>query len=144
LPANDPVDHYAAVKALRFRPDLRDQAVAAIEQRLDVEVDDRVLLEAAGTGSALGSAKASDRLRTLLWDSDRADLRMEAVLILTELRTPGAGELLNMVATERDLLATKSARLRCGDWGKQDCSSTLTLHDSSSTPTVRWHCMRST
>jgi hypothetical protein len=25
---------------------------------------------------------------------------MEAVLILTELRTPGAGELLNMVATE--------------------------------------------
>ena len=48
-----------------------------------------MLLEAAGAGTALGSAKAVDRLATMLWGQEREDLRMEAVLILTELRAPG-------------------------------------------------------
>ena len=100
LAAVDPVDRYAAVKALPYRPDLRPRAVAAIEQRLDVETDDRVALEAAGAGSAIGSAKAGDRLRAVLWDHERADLRMEAVLILTELRSGDAREILNSVATD--------------------------------------------
>ena len=64
----------------------------ALEARLDVEGEDRVLLEAAGAGTALGSAKALDRLATMLWSQEREDLRMEAVLILTELRAPGARE----------------------------------------------------
>lgn len=100
LDAASPVDRYAAVKSLPFRPDLVSRAVSAIERRLDEESDGRVLLEAAGAGTSLGSAKAIDRLQTILWSSERADLRMEAVLILTELRVPGAREILNRVATD--------------------------------------------
>ena len=100
LDADDTVDRYAAVKSLPFRPDLRKAAVSAIEQRLDVEPDERVLLEAAGAGSALGSAKAIERVQTLLWTQPRPDLRMEAVLILTELHSPEAHRLLLRVATD--------------------------------------------
>jgi len=99
LAAASEVDRYAAVKSLPFRSDLHSQAVVAIDHRLDVEHDARVLLEAAGAGTALRSAKARDRLETLLWQGERADLRMEAVLILTELRAPGAHEILSSVAT---------------------------------------------
>ena len=90
LNAVSAVDRYAAVKSLPFRPDLKSMAVSSIESRLDEETEERVLLEAAGAGSALGSAKAVDLLAAMLWSQERADLRMEAVLILTELRAPGA------------------------------------------------------
>jgi len=104
LAAGDPVDRYAAVKALPYREDLRPRAIAGIEHRLDVETDDRVALEAAGAGTAIGSAKAGDRLRAVLWDHERADLRMEAVLILTELSSGDAREILNAVATDERFL----------------------------------------
>jgi hypothetical protein len=58
----------------------------------DAETEDRVLLEAAGAGTALGSAKAVDKLEAMLRSQERADLRMETVLILTELRVRGARE----------------------------------------------------
>lgn len=101
LDAENAVDRYAAVKSLPFRPDLRQVAVPAIEERLDVEAEDRVLLEAAGAGAALGSTKAVERLVAMLWSQERADLRMEAVLILTELRAAGACEILKRVAVDR-------------------------------------------
>ena len=113
LGADSAVDRYAAVKSLPFRPDLK-RAVSAIERRLDVEGEERVLLEAAGAGTALGSAKALDKLAAILWSQERADLRMEAVLILTELRAPGAREILNRVATDPRFEPTKSAKLRVG------------------------------
>jgi len=100
LDADTAVDRYAAVKSLPFRPDLTQAAVSAIEARLDVEREDRVLLEAAGAGTALGSTKALDRLAAILWTQEREDLRMEAVLILTELRAHGAREILNRVARD--------------------------------------------
>lgn len=100
LGAPDAVDRYAAVKSLPFRDDLRDRAISAIEKRLDKETEDRVLLEAAGAGTALGSTKASEKLAAMLWNQERADLRMEAVLILTELRAPDAREILNRVARD--------------------------------------------
>jgi hypothetical protein len=99
LAAASEVDRYAAVKSLPFRADLHHEAIGAIDHRLDVESDARVLLEAAGAGTALGSAKARERLESLLWHGERGDLRMEAVLILTELRAPGAHEILSAVIT---------------------------------------------
>lgn len=101
LDAENAVDRYAAVKSLPFRPELKSAAVSAIESRLDDETEDRVLLEAAGVGIALGSGKAIKRIETILWNQERADLRMETVLILTELRTPGARKILNSVAKAR-------------------------------------------
>ena len=99
IAALNTVDRYAAVKSLPFRADKRREALAAIEHRLDVETDNRVLLEAAGAGTVLGSGKAAERLEAFLWNHDGADLRMEAVLILTEGKSSGARDILLHVAT---------------------------------------------
>jgi hypothetical protein len=88
------------VKSLPFRPDLTAQAVSAIEKRLDVEEDERVLLEAAGAGSALNSNKARERLDGFVWNQERADLRMETVFILTELGSAGSADTLKKIATD--------------------------------------------
>lgn len=99
--AKEAVDRHAAVKALPYLPAKKKEAVAAIEQRLDAEKEERVLLEAAGAGTALESAKAWERLQGFVWKQDRADLRMEAVFILTELRSPGAREVLKKIANDK-------------------------------------------
>src|SRR5262249_39166496 len=98
--ANNPVDRYAAVKSLPYWTERKKEAIVAIEKRLDAETDDRVLLEAAGAGAMLGSAKARERIETFIWNHERADLRMEAVLILTELRSEIAPDILKRVATD--------------------------------------------
>lgn len=102
ITAKDAVDRYAAVKSLPFLPQKKTQAVAAIEKLLDVEKEDRVLLEAAGAGTALESGKAWERLEGFVWEQERADLRMEAVFILTELRSPGARDVLCGIASDAD------------------------------------------
>jgi hypothetical protein len=96
------VDRYAAVKALPFLPEKKKQALVAIEQRLGIEKEDRVLLETAGAGTALGSAKAWEILEGYVWNQERADMRMEAVFILTELRSPTAGDVLLGIANDAD------------------------------------------
>jgi hypothetical protein len=98
--ANDPVDRYAAVKSLPYLAEKKKQAAAAVEQRLDLEREERVLLEAAGAGTALESAKAWARLEGFVWNQERADLRMEAVFILTELRSRGARDVLLRIAND--------------------------------------------
>jgi hypothetical protein len=100
IEARDAVDRYDAVKSLPFRPDLKGKAVSAIEKRLDSEADERVLLEAAGAGSALNSNKAIEKLAGFVWNQERADLRMETVFILTELRSAGAADILKKIATD--------------------------------------------
>lgn len=81
------VDRYAAVKALPHRADLREQAVGALEALLAAEAEERVALEAAGSAATLGSALGQERIGQVLWGEGRQDMRMEAVLILTELRS---------------------------------------------------------
>lgn len=79
-------DRYAAIKALPHREDLKKQAVSALEEHLSREPEPRVALEAAGSAAALGSTLGQERMVHFIWDED-ADpvMRMEAVLILTEL-----------------------------------------------------------
>jgi hypothetical protein len=101
LDAKDAVDRYAAVKALPFVSVLKRKAAAAIERRLEVETEDRVLLEAAGAGTACESGEAWRRLQGFVWNQERADLRMEAVFILTELRSAGARDVLIKIANDR-------------------------------------------
>jgi len=88
------IDRFAAVKALRFRTDLGAAALAALEARLDVEEEARVASEAAGSAAALGSSKGRDAVRHALFDGDRADLSMEAILILSEIRDAFARDVL--------------------------------------------------
>jgi HEAT repeat protein len=82
------VDRYAAVKSLPYREDLRANAVQPLENLLSREPEERVALEAAGASAALGSDRGQDYIGDVLRGNGRPDLRMEAVLILTELRSP--------------------------------------------------------
>jgi hypothetical protein len=95
------VDRYAAVKALPRRADLRDHAVPWLEELLRNEGEERVALEAAGSAATLGSALGQERIGQVLWGDGRKDLRMEAVLILTELASLFARNELVRVAGSR-------------------------------------------
>jgi hypothetical protein len=100
LQLDNPIDRYAAVKALPHREDLRAQAVPALEQLLATEPEERVALEAAGSAATLGSAMGQERIGQIMWGDGRKDLRMEAVLILTELASSFAKTELVRVATD--------------------------------------------
>jgi hypothetical protein len=104
LQSMNDVDRYAAVKALPYREDLRRQAVrSALEELLGRETEERVALEAAGAAATLGSLLGQERINEVLWGQGRGDLRMEAVLILTELGSAFAREELGTIAADRGL-----------------------------------------
>lgn len=115
LQSNSSLDRYAAVKALRFRTDLRAQALPCLEALLDTEQDARVVLEVAGTATALGSDKGSDRIRQTLADDARPDLSMEAIFILTELASPFAREQLRAAAARPEWQTDE--RRQAAVWG---------------------------
>ena len=101
LDAESGVDRYAAVKALRYRQETHVKVVSAIESLIRREGDPRVALEAAGSGSALGSAFALARLSSYIWNNDDLpELRMEAVFILTELANGFCRDQLRRVASD--------------------------------------------
>lgn len=97
------VDRYAAAKSLPYREDLRTEAVAALESLLATETEERVALEAAGASATLGSKLGQDFIGKVLWGDGRKDLRMEAVLILTELGSQFARSELVKVAGDAKL-----------------------------------------
>jgi hypothetical protein len=101
LKSDNPVDRYAGVKSLPRREDLRAQAIPALEALLKTEKEERVSLEAAGASAALGSALGQEQISKVVWGQGRQDLRMEAVLILTELGSPFARTELIRVAGEQ-------------------------------------------
>ena len=102
LQADTDVDRYAAVKALRFRDDPRDQVIPALEDLIRREPEERVALEAAGSAAALGSEFGQEQIARFVWDNDdRPELRMEAVFILTELGGSAfTREQLNRIVTD--------------------------------------------
>lgn len=116
LQASGAIDRHAAVKALRFRHDTHGRAIPALEDLIGREAEERIVLEAAGSAAALGSELGQERIRRFVWDNDeRPELRMEAVLILTEQRgphthAPGAGA---VTARQRSGPGVSVARERC-------------------------------
>jgi hypothetical protein len=78
------IDRYSAVKALAFRPDLREQARPAVERMVGREADGRLALEIAGTAASLGLQTGLDYIRALLWSDAERSMRMEAAFIATE------------------------------------------------------------
>jgi hypothetical protein len=101
LKSQNPVDRYAGVKSLPQRKDLRAQALPALEALLKAEKEERVSLEAAGSSAALGSPLGQENIGKVVWGEGRQDLRMEAVLILTELASPFAHAELTRIAGEQ-------------------------------------------
>ncbi len=110
------IDRYAAVKALRFRANLREEGIRILENVLDTEREIRVALEAAGSAAALGSNKGEDRIAAVLWDNGNVvEMSMEAILILTELRTVFAREQLQRAAGDARFLHDE--RRQAAIWG---------------------------
>lgn len=87
LHSNNAVDRYAGVKALRIRDDIaKERRRFELEHLLKKEPEQRVRLEAAGSAAVLGSSLGQDVIREFVWTNDAVpEMRMEAVLILTEL-----------------------------------------------------------
>ena len=87
LHSSNAVDRYAGAKALRMREDIaRDRRRSELEGLIKKEAEVRVRLEAAGSAVVLGSSLGQDMIGDLVWTNEAApEMRMEAVLILTEL-----------------------------------------------------------
>jgi len=110
------VDRYAATKAIPYRDDLKQHAIGPLEELLRVEQEPRIALEAAGSLASIGSALGQDRIEETIWGESRNDLRMEAVLILTELATPFASDELVRVASDRRTFQENEIR-QAAVWG---------------------------
>lgn len=91
LHSNNAVDRYAGVKALRIRDDIaKERRLSELENLIRKESEQRVRLEAAGSAIALGSSPGQEQIEAVLWKEETVpEMRMEAVLILTELGPGG-------------------------------------------------------
>jgi hypothetical protein len=91
LSSDSPIDRYAGVKALRIRDDIaKGRRLSELENLIQKEPDQRVRLEAAGSAIVLGSSLGQEIIDDFLWKDDAVpEMRMEAVLILTELGPGG-------------------------------------------------------
>jgi hypothetical protein len=107
LSANSVIDRYAAIKALRYRRDTNERTIEVLERKIREEEDARVALEAASSAAAFGSRAAEEHLSRTVRESDRMDLRMESIFILTELANAfGRAELI-AIANDRELSGTE-------------------------------------
>jgi HEAT repeat protein len=117
LESENQLDRYAAAKALPYREELRLRAVLALERLLDTEREKRVLLEAAGSAAKLGSHMGEQKIIDLLDGNDKElpFLPMEAVFILTELKTEFAKTQLVRLASDTALQGDE--RRQAAVWG---------------------------
>ena len=112
------VDRYAAVKALLYREDLHDQALSELEELLDRETEERVALETAGVAAGLGLGLGQERITAFLRGEGQAEMRMEAVLILTELKNAFAREELRRMADDQHLMGDEIRQAAVWGLGK--------------------------
>lgn len=88
LGSDNPVDRYSATKSFPYREDNSNAVVTALENLIASEHEERIRLEAAGSAMYFGSMLGQDTISQLIWDDDSIhEMRMEAVLILVELKT---------------------------------------------------------
>ena len=101
LHSSNVVDRYAAAKSIPYRDDPQDRALQGLEDLINRETEDRVALEAAGAAAVFDSALGQDRVAQYVWNNeDNPEMRMEAVLILTELGdNPFSREQLTRIST---------------------------------------------
>jgi hypothetical protein len=116
-------DRYAAAKAIGFRWDIAGGR-ELLERLLPAEPEERTALELAGAAARLGSEAGGAYLRTTALGAGRSvagALRMEAVLILSEIGTEMAAAVLEEVASSSLL---KGDELRqAAVWGLGKCGS---------------------
>jgi hypothetical protein len=98
LASQDPGDRYAAAKAVPHALGAKIWGEDALWRAIKKETDDRVSLEMTASAARLGAPLGMEGISSVIGKHGRADLRMEAVLILAELGTPAAAKELARVA----------------------------------------------
>ena len=129
LEAPDPVDRYAAAKAVPRAPEAGTWGEGALLSALKRESDERVALELSASGARLEATFGMEGISSVLWGSKREDLRMEAVLILSELSTPAAAAELERAARAREFERSEVRQAAVWGLGKAGCRSYITLLD---------------
>ena len=115
LQETNALDRYAAVKAIPYRAELKSKAIPALEALLQTEAEPRVALEAAGSAAKLGSAMGEERIVQAIAGGSLPFLPMEAVFILTELKSPFARQQMVELATNKQLQGDE--RRQAAIWG---------------------------
>lgn len=115
LSSPNPLDRYAAARALRHRSELRSKTVPVLDARLGSEKETRVALEMAAAAAHFGSARGEDLIAKALWNNENAEMSMEAILILAELNTAFAYDLLRRGAMHEPW--RKDERRQAAIWG---------------------------
>jgi len=129
LAAPNAVDRYAAAKAIPYRATKATDVRAVLLAAMGRETDDRVALEVAASAAVLGSDVGFERIVATVWNHDRPDLRMEAVLILTEIGNATAARELKRVATSENLKGEELRQAATWGMGKAGCKAYAELVD---------------
>jgi len=120
LGAPDAVDRYAAAKAIPHR-DLGVKGRKALLAAMKSETDDRVALEIAASASRVGADVGVEHIVSVVTSHPRGDLRMEAVLILSELGTATAARELKRIAMSPQLVGNELRQAATWGLGKAGC-----------------------
>lgn len=129
LTAPDAVDRYAAAKAITHRVADGRREQAALLACLKGERDDRVALEMAASAARLQAEGGIEHVAATVWNHERPDLRMEAVLILSELGTTEAATELKRIATATEFSGNELRQAATWGLGKAGCQAYAELVD---------------
>ena len=129
LAAEDPVDRYAAAKAVPHMMDVKTWGGDVLARALKTESEDRVALELAASAARIGATFGIEGVSMTIWNHGRADLRMEGVLILAELANGPATKELVRVASCREFAGNEIRQAAVWGLGKAGSRSYKNLLD---------------
>lgn len=103
LESQNAIERYASVKAIPYKQDLTRESIETLIRLSEVEEDLRIVLESHGSQAKLNLRNGWDGIDRFVWEQPRVDLRMEAVLILSEIKTNEAAARLVRIAASTDI-----------------------------------------
>lgn len=127
LAEQDPVDRYAAAKAVPHSPNVTSWGKDALARALKKESEDRVALELAASAARIGVTFGIEGISKTIWSHERADLRMEGVLILAELATTPAAKELVRIAKGKEFAGNEIRQAAVWGLGKAGSRSYRSL-----------------
>jgi HEAT repeat protein len=114
----NPVDRYAAAKAIPFLRDAESWGENVLLKAIEKEADDRVWLELAASAARIGAEFGMESVSSIIWNHERIDLRMEGVLILTELSTESTAKELVRIAKGKEFVGSEIRQAAVWGMGK--------------------------
>jgi len=115
LTAEKVIDRYSAAKALPYWDGPRNRTIGLLEDQLDLEDDLRVKLEIAGSLARMDSERGYAFIKGVIVEDDSNDMRMEGVLILSEIGSNDAVAVLDGIVRSEEF---KGSEIRhAAVWG---------------------------